>query len=560
MSKQLYVYDTTLRDGAQYRGISFSLQDKLKITQLLDNFGVDYIEGGWPGSNPKDEAYFKHAKNLVLKHAKLVAFGSTRKPMLEVDNDPQIQSLLSANTPAVALVSKFWTFHIETVLRTDLTQNLSMIYDSVAFFKAHGREVVLDAEHFFDGFKDNQDYTFQCIEAAVRAGVDNLTLCDTNGGSMPQDIEYAVKAVRNKFPTLSLGIHCHNDCELAVANSLSAVKSGVSLLQGTINGYGERCGNANLISLLANLLLKQSFNQEFGLNSDITSERLSDLSKEIADIANIPLKADAAYVGDNAFSHKGGIHVAAIAKASQTYEHLNPSLVGNQREITISELSGKSNVQLQAQKLGLDVSRNFQQVLDSIKALEKKGLTLENAPGSFEMLVRKQDKSYQPHFTVLSMQVGVNDMNASTQPNADTCTATVKVRVKNKIAHVVEEASGPVDALNLAFKKALTSFFPQVQAMQLTDYKVSILDPEKASAATTRVWIQSCCKDSTAHDQCWATIGCSDNIIKASAQALIDSYQLFLIKHNHLSQNSTHQSAQHRFSDLDNEVTHNGHN
>ena len=381
MNEQLFLYDTTLRDGAQYKGISFSLQDKLKITQLLDDFGVDYIEGGWPGSNPKDEAYFRHARTMGLRQAKLVAFGATRKPLQDVEQDLQIQSLLAADTPVVALVSKFWRFHVETVLRTDLKENLSMIYDSVAFFKFHDREVILDAEHFFDGFKDSPDYAFQCIETAINAGVDNVTLCDTNGGSMPDEIAATVAAVKARFPKLSLGIHCHNDCELAVANSLTSIKAGVRLIQGTVNGYGERCGNANLVSLLGSLLLKPSFNQSLHFNHTVKEKNLTTLSKQVADIANMPLKADAAYVGNNAFSHKGGIHVAAIAKASQTYEHIDPERVGNQREITISELSGKSNVQLQAQKLGLDVSRNFAQVLDSIKSLEKTGLTLENAPG-----------------------------------------------------------------------------------------------------------------------------------------------------------------------------------
>ncbi|GAA4345187.1 citramalate synthase [Kangiella taiwanensis] len=553
MNEQLFLYDTTLRDGAQYKGISFSLQDKLKITQLLDDFGMDYIEGGWPGSNPKDEAYFRHARTMGLRQAKLVAFGATRKPLQDVEQDLQIQSLLAADTPVVALVSKFWQFHVETVLRTDLIENLKMIYDSVAYFKSYGREVVLDAEHFFDGFKDSPDYAFQCIEAAINAGVDNVTLCDTNGGSMPDEIAATVAAVKARFPQLSLGIHCHNDCELAVANSLTSIKAGVRLIQGTVNGYGERCGNANLVSLLGSLLLKPSFNQSLHFNHTVKEKNLTTLSKQVADIANMPLKSDAAYVGNNAFSHKGGIHVAAIAKASQTYEHIDPERVGNQREITISELSGKSNVQLQAQKLGLDVSRNFAQVLDSIKSLEKTGLTLENAPGSFEMLVRKQDEAYQPHFTILNIQINVNDLNKSTRHNAELCTATVKVRVKNKIAHVVEEASGPVDALNLALKKALTVFFPHINDMQLTDYKVSILDPEKASAATTRVWLQS-----GYQNQRWATIGCSDNIIQASTQALIDSYQLFLIKYNHVAGDNNLNNPQHHFLYSDHEVTHNG--
>ncbi|PXF64063.1 citramalate synthase [Kangiella spongicola] len=554
MNKKLFLYDTTLRDGAQYKGISFSLQDKLKITKLLDDFGMDYIEGGWPGSNPKDEAYFKHAQYLGLKHSKLVAFGATRKPNTATGKDPQLASLLNAQTPVVALVSKFWQYHVKTVLRTETSENLKMIYDSVDFFKSRGREVILDAEHFFDGFKDNSDYSFQCLKAAIKAGVDNVTLCDTNGGTMPDEIATIVAQVKSKYPQLSLGIHCHNDCELAVANSLASVNAGVTLLQGTVNGYGERCGNANLISLLGSLLLKPSFNQNFSLNPKIQASQLTTLSQKVANVANMPLKNDAAYVGNHAFSHKGGIHVAAIAKASQTYEHIDPALVGNQRDISISELSGKSNVLLQAEKLGLDVSQNFSQVLSSIKSLEQNGLTLENAEGSFEMLVRKHEEGFAPLFTVENIQITVTNLKRSSELDTELCTASVKLSVKNKTTHMVEEATGPVDALNRALKKALSNFFPQVEQMLLTDYKVSILDPENASAATTRVWLQS-----GYGDERWATIGCSDNILKASTQALIDSYQLFLIKfqnngmtsasdtdsqHINLDTNNSHQEVQ----------------
>ncbi|WP_417445759.1 citramalate synthase [Kangiella sp.] len=533
MNKSLYLYDTTLRDGAQFKGISFSLQDKLSITQLLDDFGMDYIEAGWPGSNPKDAAYFEQAKNLNLKHATLVAFGATRKPDIKVQQDPQIQSLLSADTPAVALVAKFWQFHIEKVLHTSLQENLNMIFDSVAFFKQQHKELILDAEHFFDGFKDNPDYCIECLQVAIDAGVDNVTLCDTNGGTLPQEIATITQTVAQQFPRLKLGIHCHNDCELAVANSLQAVNSGVSLIQGTINGYGERCGNANLVSLIANLMLKDA-NTRFAFNATVKASKLTKLSNDIANIANIPLKAEAAYVGNNAFSHKGGIHVAAIAKASRTYEHIAPSAVGNQRDIAVSELSGRSNIKLQAKKLGLDVSLNFQQVLDSIKELEHSGFSLENASGSFEMLVRKHDISFVPHFSILNIQISTVDFNQPNQNKSELCTAIVKLKVKQKISHVVAEATGPVDALNLALKKALSEFFPSVAKMKLTDYKVSIINPEKASAATTRVWIES-----GYQQQRWATIGCSDNIIKASTQALVDSYQLFLIKFADLSQTTS---------------------
>lgn len=521
MNKRLYLYDTTLRDGAQYKGISFSLQDKLKLTHMLDQFGVDYIEGGWPGSNPKDEAYFAQMAKRPLSQAKLVAFGSTRKPKTDVNNDPQIDQLLRAETPAVALVSKFWSFHVETVLRTELKENLHMIYDSVQFFKKHHREVIVDAEHFFDGYKANREYAFLCLKSAVNAGVDNVTLCDTNGGTMPQEVYDIVSDVKSYFPDLKLGIHCHNDCELAVANSLQAVTAGTEIIQGTVNGYGERCGNANLIPIMGTIALKDTFS-EFSFNSAIKTHKLYQLSRDISNIANIPLAANAAYVGDNAFSHKGGIHVAAIEKASASYEHIPPGSVGAERDITVSELSGRSNVQLQANKLGLSVSRNFKEILNSIKLLEKSGLTLENAPGSFEMLVRKHDKTFRPHFSILNIHINTSDFTNSLQQ----CTASVKLQVRGETSFVVTEAKGPVDALNLALKKALLEFYPHVEQMRLTDYKVSIIDPERASAATTRVWIQSGFGNNR-----WATVGCSENIITASTQALIDSYELFLIKH-----------------------------
>lgn len=524
MNKQLKIYDTTLRDGAQYKGISFSLQDKLKITRLLDDFGVDYIEGGWPGSNPKDKDYFEALKLSPLKKATLVAFGATRKPHTDVHADPQVQSLLNAETPAVALVSKCWSFHVESVLNTDREENLNMIFDSVQFFKRHNKEVILDAEHFFDGFKDNPGYAFQCLEAAIKAEVDNVSLCDTNGGTMPHEIFEITAKTRQRFPQLKLGIHCHNDCELAVANSLQSLHAGVELVQGTINGYGERCGNANLVTLMGTLSLKSTFSDRFSLNRRIDPGELTTIATAISNIANLPLKPDAAYVGQHAFSHKGGIHVAAIAKAAKTYEHIDPKLAGNHRDITISELSGKSNIKLQAKKLGLDVSRNFSEILNSIKLLEQTGLTLENATGSFEMLVRKHDKKFKPHFSVVNIHVNTCDFHDSTQ----LCNATVKLKVSNQESHVVADARGPVDALNVALRKALLEFYPQVQQMKLTDYKVSIINPEKASAATTRVWIQSGSGGTR-----WSTIGCSDNIINASTQALIDSYQLFLIKHQH---------------------------
>ena len=519
MADTIKVYDTTLRDGSQTNGISFSLEDKIAICKLLDDFKIDYIEAGWPGSNPKDMALFEHAKDMGLKYSKLVAFGSTKKANTQVDKDPQIQQLIAAQTETITIVAKFWDFHVTEILSTTLAQNIAMITESIQYLKSHDKEVFIDAEHFFDGFLSNPQYSYQCISAAIEAGADNITLCDTNGGSTPTQIQSVVTQIKTKFPELSLGIHCHNDCELAVANSLSAIESGVDLVQGTINGYGERCGNANLIPLIANLTFKYSvqFRQSLEL------EKLSALAHKVANIANIPLSANASYVGANAFTHKGGLHVSAIAKYSQSYEHINPALVGSERNITVSELSGKSNLRLQAKELGFNIDDISTELLEQVKELEQQGLALENAEGTFEMLIRKKQSHYKSPFHLKKIQVQTGNFIEHTE----LCTAIVKNEV-NQITHLAAcESKGPVDALDKAIKKTLVTQYPQVKEFELIDYKVSIIDPNNAAAAKTRVWVQA-----SAFGKSWSTVGCSDNILKASAEALSDSYQLFLLKFN----------------------------
>ncbi|NVK21404.1 MAG: citramalate synthase [Kangiellaceae bacterium] len=527
MTNTIRVYDTTLRDGSQTNGISFSLADKIAICKLLDDFQVDYIEAGWPGSNPKDMALFEQANEIGLSHSKLVAFGSTKRPNNKVEEDPQIRQLIEANTSTITIVAKFWDFHVTDILRTSLEQNLVMIKESISHLKSYNKEVFVDAEHFFDGFLSNPRYSYQCILAAVEAGADNITLCDTNGGSTPAQIQNAVEQIKIQFPDLSLGIHCHNDCDLAVANSLSAIESGVDLLQGTVNGYGERCGNANLIPLIANLTFKNNtqFKQDFDL------KKLSKLAHAIANIANIPLNANAPYVGENAFTHKGGLHVSAIAKYSKSYEHIDPLLVGNDRTITISELSGRSNLKLQAKELGFNINDISYELLEQVKEQEQQGLVLENAGGTFEMLIRKKQSDYKSPFDLKKIQVQTGNFIE----NTEFCTAIVKNEV-NHISYLAAcESKGPVDALDKAIKKTLVAQYPQINEFELVDYKVSIVDPINATAAKTRVWIQA-----SAFGKTWSTIGCSDNILKASAEALADSYQLFILKFNLKREESSH--------------------
>lgn len=511
----VHLYDTTLRDGAQRKGLSFSLEDKLKITRLLDSFGVSYIEGGWPGSNPKDMEYFRRARQLNLQQSKVVAFGSTCRVGTAAENDPNLQALIEAQTPVVTIVGKTSVYHVERVLETTRDENLRLISDSIAFLKSHNREVMFDAEHFFDGFARDPEYSVACLRAAVDAGSDWVVLCDTNGGSLPDTVS---EVVRHVIATgiNNVGVHTHNDSELAVANALAAVSAGARQVQGTINGYGERCGNANLVSLVPALQVKQNYRcvPPSGI------AHLTELSRSVAEIANLNPDPYAPYTGSSAFAHKAGLHVAAVEKDASSYEHVDPSTVGNHRQIIVSELSGRGNIRMLASQLGLRVGGNEQAVLRQVKELEEKGYHFEDAEGTVELMMRRT-RDYLAPFELVDMMVVVSD-RARAGMSAE---AVVKVRVGNVLYHTASEGSGPVNALDRALRKALQSSYPEVADVRLVDYKVRILDPDAATDATTRVTIEA-----TAGDDSWCTVGCSTNIIDASYQALADSLELYLLR------------------------------
>ncbi len=515
---QILLYDTTLRDGTQREGMSLSCEDKLKIARELDELGIHYIEGGWPGSNPKDADFFRAVRETPLRWAKVAAFGSTRRPRSRCADDANIQALVEAQSPVVTLVGKSWTLHVEQVLETTLEENLAMISESVAFFKQLDKEVVYDAEHFFDGYRANPDYALATLRAAARAGADCLTLCDTNGGSLPDWVAQVVQSVREHIEDCPmLGIHTHNDGALAVANAIAAVQAGCVQAQGTINGYGERCGNMDLIPLIANLQLKLGY-------QCITPEQLrllASVSNYVAAVANLNPDNHAAYVGRSAFAHKGGIHVAAIAKVEESYQHIDPTLVGNQKRIVVSELSGRGNVRMRAEELGLQLNGNEQTLVQRIKELEYKGYQFEAAEGSFEMLVRRSDPTYEPPFELLDFTViiekrGSNDMYSQ---------ATVRLRIGSEQMHTAADGDGPVNALDMAIRKALLPHYPQLAEVKLADFKVRIVNEHLGTAATPRVLIES-----ARGDERWSTMGASHNIIEASWLALWDSLELPLLR------------------------------
>jgi 2-isopropylmalate synthase len=512
----IQLFDTTLRDGTQSEGLSLSVEDKLKITRLLDGFGIHYIEGGYPGSNPKDIEFFRRARQLGLKHAKLTAFGSTRRAGAAAEGDGNLRALIDAETPVVCIFGKSWLLHVTKVLATTAEENLAMIADSVSFLKAAGREVVYDAEHFFDGYRADPKYALSTLRAAADAGADWITLCDTNGGSLPAQISEIVLVVR-KMVTPRLGIHTHNDGDLAVANALAAVEAGCSQVQGTMNGWGERCGNANLISIIPTLQLKMGYR----CVPDNQLVRLTELSRTVSEIANIRPRAHAPYVGASAFAHKGGAHVAAIEKVTASYEHIPPEKIGNRRKIVVSELSGRGNVRLRAGELGVDAQGNERAVVARIKDLENEGYQFEAAEGSFELLVRRGKPEYVPPFEVLDVVV----ISERRRGNSMFAEATVKLKVGEEIVHTVAEGTGPVHALDGAFHKALNGYFPVLRDVRLVDYKVRILDPEAATGAKTRVLIEA-----ARGEERWSTIGVSQNIIEASAEALADAMELPLAR------------------------------
>ena len=534
---QILLYDTTLRDGTQREGLSLSVEDKLKIARELDLLGVHYIEGGWPGSNPKDAEFFQRIRRVTLRHAKIAAFGSTRHADATCDADANIQALVEADTPVVTLVGKSSTLHVEKVLETTPRENLAMIGDSVAYFKERGKEVVYDAEHFFDGYKLDAAYALATLTAAARAGADCLVLCDTNGGSLPDEVAAVVRVVRQHLAQegfdvsrpdsgLTLGIHTHNDGALAVANAIAAVRAGCIHVQGTINGYGERCGNMDLIPLIANLQLKLGYRC-------VTPEqlrRLTEVSHYVAAVANLNPDTHAPFVGHSAFAHKGGIHVAAVAKIPDSYQHIDPELVGNRMRIVVSELSGRGNVRMRAQELGLELNGNEREVLQRIKELENRGFQFEAAEGSFEMLVRRAAPDYEPPFELLDFTVVVSkhgDRDMISQ-------AMVKLRVGNEVMHTAAEGVGPVNALDRAIRKALLPHYPELADVQLVDYKVRIVDEHLGTAAKPRVLIES-----ARGEERWSTVGCSENIIEASFMALWDSLELPLARRRAMAKATT---------------------
>jgi 2-isopropylmalate synthase len=512
----IQLFDTTLRDGTQSEGLSLSVEDKLKIAKLLDGFGIHFIEGGYPGSNPKDIEFFRRARTLGLKHAKLTAFGSTRKAGARAEDDVNMRALVEADTPVVCIFGKSSTLHVTKVLETTLEENLAMIADSVAFLKKAGREVVYDAEHFFDGYALDARYALDTLKAAADAGADWVTMCDTNGGSLPSTVAEVVSVVRAAIPT-RLGIHSHNDSDLAVANALAAVEAGCTQVQGTMNGWGERCGNANLISIIPALQLKM----DRRCVPDENLARLTELSRTVSEIANIRPRAHAPYVGRSAFAHKGGAHVAAVEKVTASYEHVAPERVGNRRHIVVSELSGRGNIRMRAAELGVDAAGHERALVARVKELESQGYQFEAAEGSFELLTRRYQAGYVAPFEVLDVVV----ISEQRRGNSMFAEATVKVRIGDEVVHTVAEGTGPVHALDGAFHKALNPAFPLVREVHLADYKVRILDPEAATGAKTRVLIEA-----ARGEERWSTIGVSQNIIEASAAALADALELPLAR------------------------------
>jgi 2-isopropylmalate synthase len=513
---QVFLYDTTLRDGTQREDISLSCDDKLAIAQRLDQAGIHYIEAGWPGSNPKDAEFFQRVRQLGLKQAKIVAFGSTRRKRTQCEADKNLAALIAAGTPAVALVGKAWDFQVEKILDTTLEENLSMIAESVAYMKNHCAEVIFDAEHFFDGYRANPAYALAALRAAAEAGADFLALCDTNGGSLPWDIEAIVREVAAQVPA-RLGIHVHNDSGCAVANSLAAVRGGCVQVQGTINGYGERVGNADLISIIPGLQLKMGY----AVVSEEQLRNLTGLSRYVAEIANLKHDRHQPYTGESAFAHKGGLHAAAVLKAAHSYQHIEPERVGNATRNVVSELSGRGNLVSLAQARGLDISaEEAERVLHQLKKLEHQGFAFDAAEASVDLLLQRTRKGYQPPFELIDFMVLAEER----QGRGLLSEATVKLRVHGDVKFTAAEGNGPVDALARALQQALCQHHPELASVQLTDYKVRIINTEKGTAAITRVLI-----DFHDGERAWTTVGASANIIEATWRALSDSQEYALL-------------------------------
>lgn len=508
------LFDTTLRDGSQMEGLSLSVDDKIHIAQKIDELGFHYIEGGWPGSNPKDEEFFRRAPDeLRLKNAKLVAFSSTRRAGTTPGKDANVQALVASGTPVACIVGKSWDLHVKEALRTTPEENLKMVGETIEYLKGHFDEVFLDAEHFFDGFKNNRDYALRVLRAAADAGADCLVLCDTNGGCLPHEVRSIVADVRAEVGDTSLGIHTHDDTDCAVANALAAIEVGAVHAQGTMNGFGERCGNANLCSIAANLVLK------LGIESISREQvsRLSEVAHYVAEVANRALDPQQAYVGSSAFAHKAGLHASAVARRRDLYEHIDPALVGNVRHLVVSELAGRSTILVKAEELGVDIDteKTLPGLLRRVKELEHVGYHFEAADGSFELLLRRATGWEQAFFEIESFRVIIETDGAGDV----TSEATVKLHARDERIVSTGEGNGPVNALDAALRKALSDAYPELDDIQLHDYKVRILNEKAGSGATTRVLIES--GDGSKE---WGTIGVSENIIEASWEALLDGY------------------------------------
>lgn len=518
-TKRIWAYDTTLRDGSQGEGVDFSLMDKLAIAQRLDDMGIDYIEGGYPLSNPKDAEFFRAVRDLDIKHAKICAFGMTRRRGVDAADDIGMKALVGARPDAITVVGKSWDMQVTEVLGVDLDENLAMIRDSVAFLASEVGEIIYDAEHFFDGWKANPEYALQTIAAAAESGARWIALCDTNGGTLPEDVAEAVRQARAAV-ACGIGIHPHNDCELAVANALAAIKAGATQVQGTINGIGERCGNVDLISVLANLTFKY---KGYEVLKPGSIERLTELSRFVYETANLNFRNGQAYVGTSAFAHKGGMHVHAIRKTAVSYEHIDPALVGNGRRVLVSELSGRSNLADKMESYGIEHDTALvAAMLERVQDLENEGYQFESADASFLLLAERTAGRYKPAFDLLGFRVSVQGHLAEAEPVTE---ATVKVRVGQATEHTVGEGDGPVNALDNALRKALLPHFPALAEMSLVDYKVRVINGREGTAARVRVFIES--QDG---GKIWGTVGVSENVIEASRIALCEAIEYKLVK------------------------------
>jgi len=519
MDRQIYLYDTTLRDGTQGEQVYLSAEDKLRIARKLDEFGIHYIEGGWPGSNPKDIRFFELAKEHAFHQAKLTAFGSTRRARISPGEDQNIQALLQTGVEVVTIFGKSWDLHALHILDVTLEENLAMIEESVAYLKQQGREVIYDAEHFFDGYKNRPEYALETLKAAERGGADTIVLCDTNGGNLPHFIRSTCEEVLTQLG-VRMGVHAHDDGGLALANSLEAVLAGAVMVQGTVNGYGERCGNADLISIMGNLQLKMGYDCVHWESL----KHLTELSRFTSEVANVPPYNQRPFVGKSAFAHKAGVHVSAIIKNPTAYEHLDPETIGNRRRVLVSDLSGKSNIEYKSEEMGIDLGANgndSRKIVDKIKILEDQGYQFDAAEGSLELLIKKETGQFEEPFTLESFRVSV-EKNRS---GASSSQATIKISVGGVDEITAAEGDGPVNALDNALRKALHKFFPHIQEMGLVDYKVRVIDGSAATSAKVRVKIES--RDAR---EIWSTIGVSEDIIEASWQALVDSVQYKLLK------------------------------